>query len=272
MEDKTLFEHKNYIHTEADIGIYYCGKRINTVNHVYGPKIRDHYLLVLVNSGKAVIHGKTEITLKEHDIFVMCPGEKIHYSAITPWSIQWVGLYGKAVENFIARLNITAEQPIMHIPLYRELESVFEALYTKAINTSTASELTQLSLVYKLFSILFECSDIKNEPNYALTAKRIIDYNFSNGLSVETLAHELCLNTAYFSRLFTKYYGISPKRYIIETQISKAKVLLEKTNTSVCEVANSVGFPDQMYFSRVFKKEVGITPSEYRATRKKASL
>ena len=106
MQDKTLFEHKNHIHTDADIGIYYCGKRVNTLNHVYGPKIRDHYLLVLVNSGKAVLHSKSDAVLKEHDLFVMCPGEKIHYTALTPWSIQWVGLYGDAVEYCISKHRI----------------------------------------------------------------------------------------------------------------------------------------------------------------------
>ena len=30
----------------------------------------------------------------------MCPGEKIHYIANTPWSIQWIGLYGQTVEKY----------------------------------------------------------------------------------------------------------------------------------------------------------------------------
>lgn len=264
MKDKTLFEHKSHIHSSADMGIYYCGKRINTLNHVYGPKIRDHYLLVLVNSGTAVLHGKTEMVLKEHDLLFMCPGEKIHYTALTPWSIQWVGLYGGAVEDFINKLNINTERPIMHIPLYRELESVLESLYTSIETPSASSELMQISLAYRFFSILFECSDIKSDMNYADVAKKIIDYNFSNGLSVEKLANELYLNATYFTRLFTKCYGISPKQYIMEKQISKAKTLLAGTSATVHEVANSVGFSDQMYFSRVFKKAVGLTPSEYR--------
>lgn len=264
MQDKTLFEHKNHIHTDADIGIYYCGKRVNTLNHVYGPRIRDHYLLVLVNSGKAVLHSKSDAVLKEHDLFVMCPGEKIHYTALTPWSIQWVGLYGDAVEYCISKLNINADHPIMHIPMYSELEAVLEALYMEADSPSASSQFMQISLIYKFFSILFDCFNAKNEINYAAVAKKIIDYNFSDGLNVGKLANELYLNTAYFTRLFTKCYGIPPKQYIIEKQISKAKALLAGTNAKICEIANSVGFSDQMYFSRIFKKEVGLTPTEYR--------
>jgi AraC-like DNA-binding protein len=108
---------------------------------------------------------------------------------------------------------------------------VLEKLYTAMDSTTTSSELMQISLVYKFFSILFDCSDVKNELNYANAAKTIIDYNFSNGLTVGKLANELCLNTAYFTRLFTKCYGIPPKQYIIEKQISKAKALLAHFGT-----------------------------------------
>ena len=265
MEDKTLFEHQSHVRSESDLGICYCGKIINAVNHVYPPRIIDYYLIVLVNSGQAVLHGKTEILMKEHDILVMHPGEKIHYTALTPWSIQWVGLYGKAVDNFIERLKIKAENPVMHVSQYRELEIVLEKLYTTLDASTASSEIMQISLVYKFFSILFDCSDAKNELDYAVAAKKIIDYNYSNALTVDKLARELCLNAQYLTRLFTKRYGISPKKYIIEKQIAKAKELLAVTNAAICEVARSVGFPDQLYFSRAFKKAAGLTPSEYRS-------
>lgn len=265
MKDTTLYEHQSHVHIGEDIGIYYCGKRIKTVGHSYGPKTRDHYLLVLVNSGKATLHGKNERILKEHDLFVMCPGEKIHYTALTPWSIQWVGVYGKAVEEYMGRLNINGENPVISVPLYRELEAVLESLYQSADTPTASSALMQISLIYKLFSILFECADNKSDVSYSDVAKRIIDYNFADGLTVKGLAGELCLNTAYFTRLFTKSCGISPKKYIINKQIEKAKSLLASTDMTVSEVASSVGFTEQMYFSRIFKKMTSLTPTEYRA-------
>ena len=54
MADETLFEK----HTEifnGDMGMYYCGKRTGTKNHVYGPEIRSHFLIVLVEKGSAVL-------------------------------------------------------------------------------------------------------------------------------------------------------------------------------------------------------------------------
>ena len=100
--DNTLFQKACDIYENADIGMYYCGKRINTPNHVYGPEIRNYYLFVLVNKGEAsLFHRNGIIKFKAHDMLVMCPGERIHYVAETPWSIQWVGLYGQTVENYM---------------------------------------------------------------------------------------------------------------------------------------------------------------------------
>ena len=50
--DKTLSENMSFLHQRNDIGIYYCGKRENTKNHIYGPEIRNHYLFVLVKKGR----------------------------------------------------------------------------------------------------------------------------------------------------------------------------------------------------------------------------
>ena len=91
------------LHVENDIGMYYCGRRVGTNNHEYGPEIRNHYIFVLVNKGSAVLLKEQEITFASHDLLVMHPNEKIHYKALEPWSITWLGLYGDAVEELVKK-------------------------------------------------------------------------------------------------------------------------------------------------------------------------
>ncbi len=264
MKDNTLFEKKTDLHYKTDIGIYYCGKRINTKNHTYGPEIRNHYLFVLVNSGEAVLYGKNKITLKEHDLFVMCPNEKIYYKATTPWSIQWVGLYGNTIEEYVQKLRISGSNPVFHVALYSELESIMNKLYSIAANPSTASELMQISLIYNFFSVLFECSDYKYKTDPIAAAINIIDYNFNNNITVNSLAKSVNLDHSTLTRKFTADVGISPKQYILNKRIEYAKELLLNTNASIFEISNSAGFSDQLYFSRLFRIKEGISPSEYR--------
>ena len=90
MPDNTLFEK----HTEPlsdGLGMYYCGKRVKTKNHVYGPEIRSHFLIVFVVEGNAVLkQADRDIAIKKDNILVMFPGERIYYRAVSDWSIQWI--------------------------------------------------------------------------------------------------------------------------------------------------------------------------------------
>ena len=100
MKDATMFERLSEIHFKNDIGMYYCGKRLETPNHTYGPEIRNHYLFVLVNKGTAILHHEKQIKFGERDLLVMLPNERIYYEALDPWSISWLGLYGKTIEEY----------------------------------------------------------------------------------------------------------------------------------------------------------------------------
>ena len=39
----------------TDLNLYYCGKRIRTKNHSYGPQVREHFLLVYIKEGNAIL-------------------------------------------------------------------------------------------------------------------------------------------------------------------------------------------------------------------------
>ena len=46
--------------------------------------------------------------------------------------------------------------------------------------------------------------------------------------------------------------------------MSNAKNLLGNTTYNINEIAQIVGYENQLYFSRLFRKNVGVSPSEYR--------
>ena len=43
--------------------------------------------------------------------------------------------------------------------------------------------------------------------------------------------------------------------------------LLSKTDKSMKEICNEIGYADPNYFSRTFKKNVGFTPTEFKEKR-----
>ena len=111
---------------------------------------------------------------------------------------------------------------------------------------------------------VFQRGTIKDGQDYVYTATQIIENNLDCEISVELLSKKLHLNPSYFSRKFSERMGVSPKAYILEKKISKAKEFLLSTTFSVEEISNSVGFSDQLYFSRIFKQKTGLSPTAYR--------
>ena len=188
-KDTTLFQTSSNLYENADIGMYYCGKRIDAVNHTYGPEIRSYYLFVLVNKGEAsFFHRNGTVRLKAHDMLVMCPGEKIHYVADTPWSIQWIGLYGQTIDKCVESLSINGDNPVIHVNKYHELKLLIDELYNISGNCFEYAHYYQISLIYKFFSLLFENSNRKIKTDIVADAKKIIDYNFDKELSVVKIA------------------------------------------------------------------------------------
>ena len=102
---------------------------------------------------------------------------------------------------------------------------------------------------------------ITRECSYA---KRFIDSNFRENITLDTLAELTHLNKYYFVHAFTKAYGLSPISYLNERRLQVSKELLETTDHSIAEVAQLSGFASQSYFSQSFRKSCHMTPGEYR--------
>jgi two-component system response regulator YesN len=76
------------------------------------------------------------------------------------------------------------------------------------------------------------------------------------------------VNPPYLARVFKRFAGVAPVRYIRELRIAAARKLLEQEpRLEIKQVADLVGYPDPGYFSRVFRQAAGMSPLEYRQRR-----
>ena len=77
-------------------------------------------------------------------------------------------------------------------------------------------------------------------------------------------AESLHISANWFIRSFKQYMRLSPAQYILSLRMVNAQSLLENTDYNIGEIAEIVGYDNQLYFSRVFKKEFGLSPAQYR--------
>ena len=95
-------------------------------------------------------------------------------------------------------------------------------------------------------------------------AKRLIEAQLAEDITVASLAQSLYITPAYLSRLFKRATGEGCNEYIVRKRIEQAKALLGATNLKVGEIARMIGYHDNNYFSLAFKKQTGMSPLTYR--------
>lgn len=79
-----------------------------------------------------------------------------------------------------------------------------------------------------------------------------------------TLAACCNMSEVYFRRLFVATYKTTPRQYLIDIRLHKAKALLSEGTKKIGAVAESCGFSSPYHFCRIFKEKTGLTPTAYR--------
>ena len=82
--------------------------------------------------------------------------------------------------------------------------------------------------------------------------------------SIKQCGEAMHISGPYLSDLLKIETGSSAKQHIHSFIIEKAKTTLLNSNSSISEIAFSMGFEYPQHFSKLFKGKVGLSPSEYR--------
>lgn len=110
------------------------------------------------------------------------------------------------------------------------------------------------------------CFSNRVQIDIAVQTKRYIDTNFDKEINLDLLAELQFVSKFHLIRVFKRYYGITPRQYLINTRIENAKKRL-KSGESVSDTCYYVGFGSINSFSNLFKAKTGMSPSNYgRAT------
>ncbi|WP_051333457.1 AraC family transcriptional regulator [Aliagarivorans marinus] len=91
-----------------------------------------------------------------------------------------------------------------------------------------------------------------------------IKHNCQSNYSFQEIAEELGMSYSSFRRYWVDIFGVSPKNFQMDQRMVRAANLIISTNSSIAQVAESVGYDDQAYFSTLFKKRYKMSPAQYR--------
>ena len=134
-------------------------------------------------------------------------------------------------------------------------------------------QLIEQETLLEVISIYFRERIVKSET---IGKSESVVYNFIYSLhmnyktkrTVAFYAEEAKLSTGHFTSIIKQKTGQTPSEWIIAITIVNAKLLLEKSQKSIKEIAGELNFPEQFTFRKYFKQYVGIPPKQYRLSRR----
>lgn len=246
--------------------ILYCSKIYTKPDKILVNDGRHAHALVFFIEGESdYIYGDQTLSASPGTVLFLPKDKKylIHrYSTAQCIYVDFLTVNG---ENFLPFAK--------KYPNSAQFRDTFTNLLSSYKQKRIGYEAEMMSLLYKLVSMIQIAERALYFPNakYQKIADSI-DYirkNYSTGqIKISQLASMSGMSTRYFSELFSVFFGISPKEYIIQMQLETAKNLLISSSASVTDISETCGFSDVYYFSKVFKKEFGQTPSMFRRINK----
>lgn len=99
---------------------------------------------------------------------------------------------------------------------------------------------------------------------YMRSARRYIEENSAEELTLRQIAGYVYLSPSYFVRAFKEAWGMSPMHYLQQVRLNRAQEMLTGTDLSIRDVAQKAGFTDQRRMNELFIKSLGISPMKYR--------
>lgn len=120
--------------------------------------------------------------------------------------------------------------------------------------------LCEVNRVYKPVSV----STQTNAVNITNRFRELLVERIKTSHRVTDYASELNITPNHLNKAVKAITGKSPTKWIDETIVLEAKVLLYQSKLSISEIAAEVGLLDSSYFSRLFKKYEGVTPIAFR--------
>lgn len=275
MEESYVLHLQKQYQKFSDFYLCYCGHARCKPCHSYGPAVRPNYLLhyILDGTGRFIVEGR-EYVLKKGDGFLIEPNKQTYYEADAddPWTYLWIGFDGTKCESCLRAIGLTNGRIIYHYQEGEKLLKLVEEMLTYNKPDYESDFMLQACLC-QFFGCLaggisrdmeHRLTKTERENLYVHQALEYIRNNYANGITVGDVANYVVLNRSYLFTLFQRVLGISPRDYLTQFRLTRAKEQLTLTDASVANIATSCGYQAPQVFSKAFKQQFGITPLKYR--------
>jgi AraC family transcriptional activator of pobA len=266
----------------APVGVFMFGQRVVDVQSAFGSPYRSNYYGVGI-----CLQGQAKIAVDLEE-YVLRPNTVL---AIPPHTIkQWRFISGdfKHIVIFFTKAFVTEENSLDldHFSYFErdchlitlgkgpanEVRSVLQTLETKYRVFHPYRDQILRSLInvllYELETFSRQRPSLRKVVNRGrrLTAdfKLLVKGHFASKRNVAFYARALSITPRHLSATIQEQTGKTAGKWIEETVILEARVLLQDASQTISQIADTLHFSDVSAFGKFFKKHVGVSPRVYR--------
>lgn len=238
----------------------------------YTSHLHYHIELALVKSGQTQVTVDTNIyTVEAGDVFIVFPNQVHRFETVEREKYILMIVNPDIISEFLKPFTSTV--PISNLIKGAANDEELMALAAK-ISRLYRSELPYREEILRGYLLAFfgrllgmiEVRDIQSKESNVLGV--ILNYcinNASKSLTLDILEKELHISKYYISHIMNNKLHMGFNDYINSIRVSNACKYLTKTDKSITEISDLVGFNTMRTFNRAFLKQLGVTPSEYRS-------
>ena len=152
-----------------------------------------------------------------------------------------------------------------------ELEDCLYLLLKELCGHNVGSQYICKGLLLRIFRIIstkydFSLSKEQRKTMNWLIFEEVSEYirrNFAD-VTIQQLVDTFHFQEDYFNRLIKTKTGLTYSAYVQKIRLEKAEHLLTRSDKSIDEIADIVGYHNKGYFYKIFQEKNGMTPAKYR--------
>lgn len=245
--------------------------------------------LLLEGKQEMMINGKS-YEQNPGDIMLLKPEDEHESRNAGAKAMTYYCIHFDSDERALRELLLQSEQRCytQGSPLALAIRPSLDKLISLALHEDEwklQTKMMTLSAVFELFGAITGCLSEQTGPPITNTrASRIAEMiaaslervvleraegklheNEDSGETVQSVMTGLGYSASACARMFQGVYGISPRQYLSQLKLKKAKLLLMQPELSVERVSRLLGYGDIAHFSRQFKRWTGEPPGKFRA-------
>ena len=269
MHDMSLYEKKIIYDEEFPVQMF--TNQIKKPGSYYPPHWHEHIELHYVMDGQGTFYCNQKPFVVEEGNLVIINSNELHEGVSHSKNFEALVIIFEmsAFSKEAANYNVIFQSSIAKDPKIKEL---MVAICEEERGKQVGYKLALRGKIYELITYLLrnyvaeslsEKENIKRNQNLKRLnmVMQYIQTNYSEPISIQTLADLIHLSEFRFCHLFKESVGQSPLNYINAVRLKTAQHLLEQKELTVSEVAAAVGFQDYNNFGRLFRKYFGYAPS-----------